>query len=134
MKGVFPMGKYDFDEFIDRSNTNSMNVEGWRSYIFGADCDRVFPYKDDEFVRMWIADMEFAVAPEICDAIRERLDRRIFGYTAIYDEDFYKAFSEWCMNRYGWEMERDNLVFSPGVIPALYQLTEDISHTFPLIS
>ena len=33
------MGKYDFDEFIDRSNTNSMNVEGWRSYIFGADCD-----------------------------------------------------------------------------------------------
>ena len=76
---------------------------------------------------MWIADMEFAVAPEICDAIRERLDRRIFGYTAIYDEDFYKAFSEWCMNRYGWEMERDNLVFSPGVIPALYQLTEDIT-------
>ena len=66
------MGKYDFDEFIDRSNTNSMNVEGWRSYIFGADCDRVFPYRDDEFVRMWIADMEFAVAPEICDAIRER--------------------------------------------------------------
>lgn len=121
------MGKYDFDEFIDRSNTNSMNVEGWRSYIFGADCDRVFPYRDDEFVRMWIADMEFAVAPEICDAIRERLDRRIFGYTAIYDEDFYKAFSEWCMNRYGWEMERDNLVFSPGVIPALYQLTEDIT-------
>ena len=72
MKGVFPMGKYDFDEFIDRSNTNSMNVESWRSYIFGADCDRVFPYRDDEFVRMWIADMEFAVAPEICDAIKER--------------------------------------------------------------
>ena len=61
---------YNFDEIIDRRNTNSENVEGWRPYIFHCGPERVFPYKDEEFIRMWVADMEFAVAPEILQAIR----------------------------------------------------------------
>ena len=44
---------YNFDEIIDRRNTNSENVEGWRPYIFHCGPERVFPYKDEEFVRMW---------------------------------------------------------------------------------
>lgn len=63
---------YNFDEIIDRRNTNSENVEGWRPYIFHCGPERVFPYKDEEFIRMWVADMEFAVAPEILQAITDR--------------------------------------------------------------
>lgn len=118
--------KYNFDEIIDRKNTNSENVDGWRPYIFKCGPERVFPYADDEFIRMWVADMEFAVAPEIRDAIKERVDKKILGYTIVSDDGYYKALNKWCQDRYQWGFEKEELVFSPGVIPALYQLVEDL--------
>lgn len=42
--------KYDFDEIINRNNTNSENVDGWRSYLFPLTPEREFPYADDDFV------------------------------------------------------------------------------------
>lgn len=118
--------KYDFDEIIDRKNTNSQNVEGWRPYIFKCGPEKKFPYADDEFIRMWVADMEFAVAPEIRQAIKDRVDRKIFGYTAVYGSDYYNIFSKWCRDKYDWSFPKEELTFSQGVIPALYQLIEDI--------
>ncbi len=88
--------KYDFDEIIDRRNTNALNTDGFRDYIFHADDSMVFPYKDEDFIRMWVADMEFAAPQVVIDAIRERLDRRIFGYTRIFTEDYYNVFVSWC--------------------------------------
>ena len=117
---------YNFDEIIDRRNTNSENVEGWRPYIFHCGPERVFPYKDEEFIRMWVADMEFAVAPEILQAITDRVHRRILGYTLVYDKGYYEVLRAWCESRYGWSFPKEQLTFSPGVIPALYQLTEDL--------
>ncbi|MFC7394202.1 hypothetical protein [Scopulibacillus cellulosilyticus] len=72
---------YNFDEIIDRRNTNAMSTDGFRDYIFGANDSMTFPYKDDDFIRMWVADMDFATPKVIIDAIKERLDKRIFGYT-----------------------------------------------------
>ena len=119
--------KYNFDEIIDRKNTNSMNTDGWRSYIFRCGPDRKFPYADDEFIRMWVADMDFAVASEIQEAIKERVDRQIFGYTMVSDTGYYEAFEKWCKDRYDWSFKREELVFSLGVVPALYQLIEDLA-------
>ena len=65
--------KYNFDEIIDRRNTNALNTDGFRGYIFHAGPEMKFPYADDEFVRMWVADMEFATPPEICEAIKKRV-------------------------------------------------------------
>ena len=48
---------YNFDEIIDRRHTNALNTDGFRGYIFHAGPEKVFPYQDDEFVRMWVADM-----------------------------------------------------------------------------
>ena len=87
---------YNFDEIIDRKGTNALNTDGFRGYIFHSGPEKVFPYKDDEFVRMWVADMEFGVAPEILDELRKRIDRRIFGYTGVYTHDYYNSFSKWC--------------------------------------
>ena len=50
---------YNFDEIIDRRHTNAMNTDGFRDYIFHADETMTFPYKDEEFIRMWVADMEY---------------------------------------------------------------------------
>ncbi|MCD8048669.1 MAG: PatB family C-S lyase [Clostridia bacterium] len=117
---------YDFDEIIDRRNTNALNTDGFRGYIFHAGPEKVFPYKDEEFVRMWVADMEFAVAPEIIEEIQRRVDRRIFGYTGVYDESYFNSFRKWCVDHYDWEPKQDELCFSPGIIPALYQLVESL--------
>ena len=119
--------KYNFDEHIDRRNTNALNTDGFRGYIFHAGPEKVFPYRDEEFVRMWVADMEFACAPEIRDAIKARIDRQIFGYTMMFGDEYYRALSGWCSRHYGWSFPQEELCFSPGIIPALYQLVEDLA-------
>lgn len=113
--------RYDFDEVIDRKGTNSMNVEGFRQYIFHDETIE-FPWKDEEFTRMWVADMEFATPDVITDAIRKRLDRKIFGYTKIFDPEYYNSFAGWTQKHYGWNFEKEKLVTSPGIIPALFEL------------
>ena len=118
--------KTNFDEIIDRRNTNALNTDGFRGYIFHAGPEKVFPFKDEEFVRMWVADMEFATPPAICEAMKARIDRRIFGYTMMLDDAYYRALNGWCMQRYDWSFRQEELCFSPGIIPALYQLVEDL--------
>ena len=117
---------YNFDEIIDRRNTNAMNTDGFRDYIFHADESMTFPYKDEEFIRMWVADMEFATPDVVIDGIRKRLDKRIFGYTRVFSPRYFEAFSAWCRRRYGWGFEKQELVLSNGVIPALYELVDYI--------
>lgn len=118
---------YNFDEIIDRKNTNAMNTDGFRDYIFHADENMKFPYEDDEFIRMWVADMEFATPQVVIDGIKQRLDRRIFGYTKIFSKEYFNAFFNWCSTRYGWNtFNRKELVTSNGIIPALYELVNYI--------
>ena len=115
---------YNFDQIIDRFGTNALNTDGFRGYIFKAGPEKVFPYKDEEFIRMWVADMEFAVAPEIQEALHARIDRQIYGYTGIYDREYYDVFTKWCKDHYDWTFPAEELCISPGIIPALYQIAE----------
>lgn len=119
--------KYNFDEIIERRHTNALNTDGFRGYIFHAGPDKKFPFKDDEFIRMWVADMEFATAPPICQAIKDRVDKRIFGYSMVFSDDYYEAFSHWCKTQYEWTFPKEELMFSAGVIPALYELLGDLA-------
>ncbi|WP_270640996.1 MalY/PatB family protein [Longibaculum muris] len=117
---------YNFDEIIDRKHTNAMNTDGFRDYIFHADESMKFPYKDEEFIRMWVADMEFATPDVVIEGIEERLKNRIFGYTRVFSNDYYDAFVSWCQKRYDWSFEKKELVMSNGIIPALYELVNYI--------
>lgn len=117
---------YNFDEIIDRKKTNAMNTDGFRSYIFHAGPEMKFPFPDDEFIRMWVADMDFATPPEVCQAIKDRVHKRIFGYSQVFDNGYYEAFSAWCRKQYDWSFPKEQLVFSPGIIPALYELVGDL--------
>ncbi|WP_433745356.1 MalY/PatB family protein [Paenibacillus amylolyticus] len=118
--------KYNFDEIIDRTGTNAMNTDGFRQYIFNATDDMTFPFKDEEFIRMWIADMEFATPPEVLDAVKERLERRIMGYSQVFDPAYYEAVSNWMKRYYDWFFPKEHLETSNGIIPALYELVEYI--------
>ncbi|WP_145321627.1 MalY/PatB family protein [Paenibacillus xylanexedens] len=118
--------KYDFDEIIDRKNTNAMSTDGFKEYIFKASNDMTFPFKDDEFIRMWVADMEFATPPEIIQSVKDRLDKRTLGYTKVFDPDYYLSVVQWTQDHYDWSFQKEHLVTSPGIIPALYELVEYI--------
>lgn len=116
--------KYPFDTVIDRSNTNALTRDGFRDYLFNNATDIQFPVPDDELIPMWVADMGFAVAPEIISAIQDRLNNGILGYTMVFGDDYYNAFSTWTQRRYGWRCEQEHLKTSPGIIPALFELIE----------
>ena len=67
---------------------------------------------------MWVADMDFEIAPEIRAALQKRLDHGVFGYELIPD-DYFEAVSRWFANRHGWEgIGRENIVPTTGVIAA----------------
>jgi len=114
--------KYNFDEMIDRRGTNAMSTDGFREYIFHAPPTMKFPYADEEFIRMWVADMEFATPPEIIQAVKDRLDKRIFGYTKVFDPEYYESFLGWTQRYYGWSFRKEHLVTSAGIVPALFEL------------
>jgi len=116
---------YNFDEIIDRRHTNAMSTDGFREYLFH-DKTIIFPYKDEEFIRMWVADMEFATPDVVIEGIKKRLEKRIFGYTRVFENSFYDAFANWCMKRYGWTFDKKEMVMSNGIIPALYELVNYI--------
>lgn len=115
---------YDFDEVVNRYHTNALNTDGFRGYIFhDFKGEKKFPFKDDEFIRMWVADMEFAMCPAIIQAIKERADKRIIGYSQVFEPEFYEAYNAWNQNMYGWRYPKEEICFSLGIIPALYALT-----------
>ncbi|MCL8000592.1 hypothetical protein M8994_20590, partial [Brucella sp. 21LCYQ03] len=59
---------YDFDEIIPRSGTNSLTYDGWKSYLFPHEQNLQLPYRDDELIRLWVADMAFSSPPPVLNA------------------------------------------------------------------
>ena len=114
----------DFDKVISRSGTNAIAVDAFRNYLLGDYDDLQLPCDDANAIPMWVADMAFATAPTVVDAMRVRLEHPIFGYTVLADDDFYQAYADWCTDRYQWRPERDHFFTSPGVVPALYSLVD----------
>jgi len=98
---------YDFKSIVSRNNTGAIK------YDFAPE-----PVKGSGFVPLTIADMEFAVCPEITEAIKSAADGRIYGYT-YEDESYWQAVRDWMLRRHNWDVKRDWLVTTNGVVPAL---------------
>lgn len=94
--------KYDFDKTTDRRATNSYK---WDSAPEG-----VLP--------MWVADMDFRTAPAIIDALQKRVAHGIFGYTRVPDA-YYDAVTSWFSRRHGWDIDREWIIYTSGVVPAV---------------
>ncbi len=95
--------KYDFDELIPRRGTNSYK---WDSAA------------DAGVLPLWVADMDFRTAPEIIEALRRRVEHGIFGYTRVPDA-YYQAVIDWFGQRHGWHIDREWIIYTSGVVPAL---------------
>ncbi len=114
--------KYPFNKVINRAGTNAMSVTGYRGYLFELEEDLKGKYEESDFIPMWVADMEFAIAPEIISALKKRLEHPLLGYSIVADPAYSLAFQQWCIDRYGWNFDLNHLVHAKGVIPALYSL------------
>ncbi|MCF2690118.1 pyridoxal phosphate-dependent aminotransferase [Bacteroides fragilis] len=95
--------KYDFDEIISRRNSNSYKWDA----VMG---EGVLP--------MWVADMDFRTAPAVVEVLRKRMDHGIFGYTKV-PPVYYDAIINWFTRRHGWQIDRDWIIYTSGVVPAL---------------
>lgn len=94
---------FDFDTPIDRAASDSRK---WRRFA-GRD---VLP--------LWVADMDFRVAPAIIDALHRRVEHGVFGYGQAV-ESVNDAVVEYCARRYGWRVEVPWIVWLPGLVPGL---------------
>lgn len=94
--------KYDFDKTIDRRATNS--------YKWDSASEGVLP--------MWVADMDFRTAPAIIDSLQKRVAHGIFGYTRVPDA-YYDAVTSWFSRRHGWDIDREWIIYTSGVVPAV---------------
>lgn len=97
------MKRYNFDELINRFNTNSYK---WDSS------------PNDDVIPMWVADMDFRTAPAIIDALQKRVEHGIFGYTRVPDS-YYDAIINWFDNKHNWTIKRDWIIYTSGVVPAI---------------
>ncbi len=95
--------KYDFDEIVPRRGTNSYK---WDSA------------KDADVLPMWVADMDFRTAPAVIEALQKRVAHGIFGYTRVPDE-YYDAVTSWFARRHGWTIDREWMIYTSGVVPAV---------------
>ncbi len=93
--------RYDFDKVTDRRGTDAVK---WSV--------------GEHELPMWVADMDFATAPEIVAAVKARAEHGIWGYTALPDA-WYDAYIDWWRDRHGLTLERDGLLFCTGVVPAI---------------
>ncbi len=95
--------KYDFDEIIPRRHTNSYKWDG---------------ATDSDVLPLWVADMDFRTAPAITEALKQRVEHGIFGYTRVPDE-YYEAVTAWFKRRHGWDIRREWMIYTSGVVPAI---------------
>lgn len=72
----------------------------------------------EDVLPMWVADMDFRVAPAIIDALSRKVEHGVFGYTYV-PEDYYKAVEYWFRVRHGWTLDPRHIIYTIGVVPAI---------------
>lgn len=101
-----------FDHSIDRSGTDSVKYDLRKAY-FGR----------EDVIPMWVADMDLPSPREVTEELIKRAKHPIYGYS-ILSEGYYNSIVSWMERRHGWPIEKDWIVFSPGVVTALNLLVE----------
>jgi cystathionine beta-lyase len=101
------MKKYDFDEIVPRKGTNCLKHDALETF-----------FKSNDLLPLWVADMDFKTPDFIVDAIKKRLEHEIFGYT-FRPDSYFDAIINWMKRRHNWEIKKEWISFSPGVVAGL---------------
>ena len=95
--------KYNFDELVERRGTN---------------CVKWDESPSADVIPLWVADMDFRVAPAIQKALQQRMEHGVFGYN-IVPESYYEAVISWFHRRHQWEIQRHWILYTTAVVPAM---------------
>ena len=98
---------YNFDEVIDRSRNRAAKYD-----------ERMKKFGRQDVIPLWVADMDFKTAQPIIDALKDKAEQGIFGYTSRPDS-YFEAVRGWQGRRNGWEIKTEMMSWSLGVVPAL---------------
>jgi cystathionine beta-lyase len=99
--------KFDFDEIVDRKNTNCVKYDKL-DHFFGK----------EDLLPMWVADTDFKIPPCITEAVVDRAKHEVYGYSYRGDSCI-KAVQDWLTTRHNWTVPREWISSSPGVVTAL---------------
>ncbi len=115
---------YDFDIEFDRQGTHSIKWEFIardKELIYGDHAHK--KYGDNRLLPMWVADMDFRSPPAVIEALVKRARHGIFGYTVPTDS-YYAAVLGWMKRRHNWDIKREWIALTPGIVPALHLLVK----------
>ncbi|MCR4955018.1 MAG: pyridoxal phosphate-dependent aminotransferase [Treponema sp.] len=98
---------YDFNQITERHGTNCIKTD--LALARG---------KPADVLSLWVADMDFPTSPAILQALHNKIDHGIFGYSCL-DESFHNALSQWMKSEHNFVFDRRELVTTPGVVFAL---------------
>ena len=98
---------YDFDKIIDRSGSGDLKHEVLKER-----------YGRSDLLPLWVADMDFETPQFITDALRQRLDHSLFGYTVVPDE-LWTSIIQWIRDHHQWEVKREWLTYIPGIVKGI---------------
>ena len=99
--------QYNFDQVIDRENNRSSKYD-----------ERMKKFGRADVIPLWVADMDFQTAQPIIDALKARAEEGIWGYTSRPDS-YFEAIRGWQLRRNGWDINKEMMSWSLGVVPAL---------------
>ena len=102
--------RYDFDKIHNRKNTNSLK------YDFAKERG-----KPQDLIPLWVADMDFRTPDEVVNALKEKSEHGIFGYSEP-KEDYFQTLENWFYTRHGWKVEGKRFVQTCGVVFAISAL------------
>lgn len=107
--------KFNFDKIIDRTNNFSAK---WSEMNKNFGTNNLLP--------MWVADMDFLTAPCVMEALKDRLEQGIFGYTTR-PSSYNESIVNWLDNRFNWKINQEWLMFSPAVITSISLLIQNLT-------
>lgn len=101
------MSRYDFDQLIDRQGTCAVKIDAMEQRFGRAD-----------LTSMWIADMDFAVCPEIVESLKQRINHPIYGY-AVASDSYWQSIINWLDHRHNFKVSREEITYIPGVVKGI---------------
>lgn len=101
------MSRYDFDQLIDRQGTCAVKIDAMEQRFGRTD-----------LTSMWIADMDFAVCPEIVESLKQRIDHPIYGY-AVASDSYWQSIINWLDHRHNFKVSREEITYIPGVVKGI---------------
>ncbi|TWP27959.1 putative C-S lyase [Apibacter muscae] len=101
------MRRYNFDEVIDRKNTDCLKYDALKERFGSVD-----------LIPLWVADMDFQSPPELIEALVERTQQGVFGYP-YPPKEYYQSIINWQQKHHGWEVKKEEISYIPGIVKGI---------------